>query len=118
MKRKIRNRSADCIYMFSSHWKTHDLPPEHDQDNLSSALIADKIIRIYQALGGPEREIVLGDLLSDIMHLCDRDPDIGTFEEGLETAYWHYEGSTEPFQYATADAATAKSAVGVKRRKK
>lgn len=70
------------------------LPPDPEGYNDERAARGKAIIEVYHKLTGTDPSCSLGDLLSDPMHMCDRDPDFGTFEDELERAERSYEEET------------------------
>lgn len=59
--------------------KPHKLPPDPWDLNEDSATRARAVITIYQSMSGSDRETLVRDLLHDVMHLCDRERDLGDF---------------------------------------
>ena len=70
------------------------LPPDPDGQNDDRAGWADLALLAFQAATGTDREDALSDLLCDLMHLCDRDIFLGSFETQVERARGHYEAET------------------------
>jgi hypothetical protein len=48
----------------------------------------------FLKLGGIDKVDAVGDLLDNLMHLCDRDPELGKFDAALDNAYCHYARET------------------------
>ena len=69
------------------------LPPDPNGWNARCAARAHKIIDLYLELT-PEadEQSVLLDLLHDLLHLCDRDPELGNLDENLVNALYCYAG--------------------------
>ena len=70
------------------------LPPDPEQEKHMRAAMANIAIVAFREACGVEREDALGDLLANLMHLCDRDHQLGTFDAGLISAYSHYRWET------------------------
>ncbi len=70
------------------------LPADPDVMNDDRADWAAAAIDAFIDATGADREDALSDLLSDLMHLCDRVDDLGNFKEQLERARGHYEAET------------------------
>lgn len=72
------------------------LPPDPECMNDSRAERARVAIDAYCDDTGTNPCDALGDLLSDLMHLCDREADtFGSFAEGLRRAHNHYHEETQ-----------------------
>lgn len=56
--------------------------------------VAGDALKLFQGLTGSDDTDALGDLLSDLMHLCDRTDAYGDFNEGLRLARMHYRDET------------------------
>jgi hypothetical protein len=56
--------------------------------------VAGDALKLFQGLTGSDDGDVLGDFLSDLMHLCDRTDAYGTFDEMLRRARMHYRDET------------------------
>lgn len=67
------------------------LPPDPYGWNARCAARANKVVDCYLEVN-PEidRESVLLDLLHDLLHLCDRDPELGNLDERLVNALYCY----------------------------
>jgi hypothetical protein len=68
------------------------LPSDPEGMNATRASWANIAIRAFQAATGTADESVLGDLLANVMHWCDRNQQ--DFDIALERARWHYEAET------------------------
>ena len=73
--------------------KSHS-PPDPEQKNDMRAATANVAIVAFRKAYSVEREHALGDLLASLMHLCDREPSFGDFDNSLESAYRHYTEET------------------------
>jgi len=72
-----------------------NLPPDPEGMNDSRAARALAAIETYCDNTGTAPCDALGDLISDLMHLCDREPEtFGSFAEGLRRARNHYHAET------------------------
>jgi hypothetical protein len=71
------------------------LPPDPDGMNDDRAEWGSRALQAFQIATGSDRFDLLSDLLCDLMHLCDRDEDLGSFEVQLERAKQHYEAETD-----------------------
>ena len=56
--------------------------------------VARDALKLFQAITGSDDADALGDLLSDLIHLCDRTDAYGTFNEMLRRARMHYRDET------------------------
>lgn len=56
--------------------------------------VAEDALKLFIGLTGSDDGDALGDLLSDLMHLCDRTDAYGTFDEMLRRARMHYRDET------------------------
>ena len=74
------------------------LPPDPDGMNDERAAGGKAALEVFQDLTRTEAIDAIGDLLSDLMHLCDRTDVFGEFEAALRRARMHYrdETHTEP----------------------
>ena len=71
-------------------------PPDPDGLFAECARMAEKVIAMYDRLNpGCGDESLVGNLLHDLMHLCDREPKLGGFDEGYELAIYLYDDLTE-----------------------
>jgi hypothetical protein len=70
------------------------LPADPDGQNDERAAWAEAAVTTFQSETGTDREDALCDLLCDLMHLSDRDEQLGDFETQLERAKGHYEAET------------------------
>jgi hypothetical protein len=50
---------------------------------------------VYRALCHTNQQDAIADLLNNLMHLSDRDPSLGGFDDELSGAYENYEWETE-----------------------
>lgn len=62
------------------------LPHDPDCENDMRAARARKVIVAYYQQTGEKRKDAVGDLLCDLMHLCDRDHRFRSFEKSLRLA--------------------------------
>jgi hypothetical protein len=69
-----------------------NLPPDPDGKNDSRAEWAGAALSAFIKETGTDQEDALGDLLSDLMHWCDRNN--YDFEAALDRARGHYEAET------------------------
>lgn len=72
------------------------LPPDPERMNGSRAKFADYAIAHFIDFTEVDREDALGDLLCNLMHLCDRDAELGGFDAQLERARRGYLLETTP----------------------
>ena len=61
----------------TKHPRRSNRPPDPDGYFAKLARRGKKLLAFYEPLGGFEREEVVGFLLLDLMHLRDREPDLG-----------------------------------------
>lgn len=73
--------------------KKRPLPPDPDGINESRAHWAENACLQFVICTGTDWSDVLQDLLTDLMHLCDRDPELD-FARDLERARDHYLAET------------------------
>ncbi len=79
MKAKTRPVSSCKSKKVASKPKQVRLTPERLRSNKEAARRAEKIMALYFKLALDEAEYLMGDLLADLMHLCDFDPRWGEF---------------------------------------
>lgn len=72
-----------------------DLPPDPYRENENRGASAMKAVKAYRKATATDEGDLVGDLLADLMHLCDRQPRLGVFEECLNRAYRFYAEETE-----------------------
>ena len=74
------------------------LPPDPDGMNDERAAWGKAALEAFQDLTRTDDGDAIGDLLSDLIHLCDRTDVFGEFEAALRRARMHYrdETHTEP----------------------
>lgn len=72
---------------------TH-LPADPEGMNDERAVWGRITVEVFQDVTGSDDGDALGDLLSDLMHLCDRTDAYGTFDEMLRRARMHYRDET------------------------
>jgi hypothetical protein len=71
------------------------LPPDPEGMNDRRAAWAEHTLNEFMLQTGADPENSISDLLADIMHLCDREPELyGEFERQLERARGHYTSET------------------------
>lgn len=68
----------------------HTLPPSSPREIRRMVRRARKVMAFYCDLAKDEADYMMGDLLSDLMHLCDRDQWWGSFEDRLSSGYMHH----------------------------
>lgn len=66
------------------------LQPDPEQENEMRAARANLAVQAYRNVSGSDMKDALSDLLSDCMHLCDRDPQLGNFYAQLHRAQRNY----------------------------
>lgn len=69
------------------------LPPDPDGMNAMRAAAAEKSLMLFVVNTGTDWADAMVDLLCDLMHLADRDPELD-FAADLERARYHYEVET------------------------
>lgn len=69
------------------------VPPDPEGMNDARALWAQQALLQFIINTGTDWADALGDLLTDLMHLCDRDDELG-FERALRIARDHYAEET------------------------
>ncbi len=74
--------------------KAKRLPPDPEGMNDDRAEWALSAIRHFQTITGTDFEDALSDLLCDLMHACDRDPELGVFSTQLKRAVACYAEET------------------------
>lgn len=72
-------------------------PPDPEEMNDDRASWAGYALKTFQDVTGADGEDALSDLLCDLMHLCDRRPDLGNFDAMLERARANYKEETTPW---------------------
>jgi hypothetical protein len=75
-----------------TNFKRANLPPDPEGMNDDRAAWAASALRHFQCTTGADYEDALGDLLSDLMHWCDRSN--FDFELALDRARGDYEAET------------------------
>jgi hypothetical protein len=92
MATKKKRASSAAAKACKATGKTNKLPPDPDGLFKRAAARAKKVMAIYEHLNpGPGRDDLVGNLLHDLMHLCDRDRTLGDFHEGHGLALWLYQ---------------------------
>lgn len=67
------------------------LPPDHYGWNAMYAARAQKVLDFYQEMDPElERQSLLWSLLSDLLHLCDREAELGDLDEQFAAALYFY----------------------------
>lgn len=94
MSRKTKRASERRRFSKKLKQVKSQLPPDPEQENHMRAAMANVAIVAFREACGVDREDALGDLLASLMHLCDRDHPLGTFDAGLISAYRHYKWET------------------------
>ncbi|MEJ7925761.1 hypothetical protein WG908_03205 [Sphingobium sp. AN641] len=61
--------------------------PDPDGLNKECAARAKKTVELFCRLSGATQETAVRDLLHELMHLCDRDPEFGNFADELGWAF-------------------------------
>ena len=71
------------------------LPPDPEGQNEDRAQSAQVVIRQFQICTGCDWDDAIADLLTDLMHLCDRETrEDGDFSAELERTRQHYAAET------------------------
>ena len=70
------------------------LPADPEGINDERAVWGRAAIEVFQDVTGSDDGDALGDLLGDLMHLCDRTDAYGAFDEMLRRARMHYRDET------------------------
>ena len=78
------------------------LPNDPENMNNDRARWAQRTLETFSIITGADYEDCLSDLLSDMMHLCDRDKELGNFNDQLERARGHYNAETMGSVHYTA----------------
>ncbi len=87
------NSRAQSGLPSNSKRKPDKLPPDPDGLFKRAAARAKKVIAMYDDLNlEVERDDLITDLIHDLMHLCDRDPELGEFDEKCGRAFNIYDG--------------------------
>ena len=94
MSRKTTRGSEGRPFPMKLKRVKSQLPPDPEQGNQMRAAMANVAIAAFRAACCVDKEDALGDLLASLMHLCDRDHQLGTFDAGLISAYSHYRWET------------------------
>ena len=71
------------------------LPPDPDNMNDDRADWAEAALQAFIRACRTDREDALPDLLCDLIHLCDRQPDLGGFDAMVERARRNYDAETQ-----------------------
>ena len=72
--------------------KVHKRPPDTDGLFKRAAARAKKVVAFYEELyPDPGRAWLLANLLHDLLHLCDRDRTLGSFDKSHGRAFGLYE---------------------------
>jgi hypothetical protein len=75
--------------------KKKALPPDPDGINDKRAEWARRAVATFQRETGVEAALAVGDLLANLMHLTDREPErYGTFKRNMRRAKDHYADET------------------------
>jgi len=91
-KKKLASRLQAMAEQFK-RGKGH-LPPDPEQSNHMRAAFANVAIAAFLEANRGDREDALDFLLNGLMHLCDRDPILGEFNDRVERAFDHYKEET------------------------
>ena len=94
MSRKTKRGSEGRPFLKKLKRIKSQLPPDPEQENHMRAAMANVAIVVFREACGVDKEDAIGDLLASLMHLCDRDHQLGTFDAGLISAYSHYRWET------------------------
>ena len=94
MSRKTKRTSERRLSPKKLRRVKSELPPDPEQGNQMRAAMANVAIAAFRAACCVDKEDAIGDLLASLMHLCDRDHQLGTFDAGLISAYSHYKWET------------------------
>jgi hypothetical protein len=94
MKKKSTGKLAANRDTTKARRRKRRLPPDPYGENDKQAARARKLVDVYGGIGNDELETQVQDMLADLMHLCDREPRLGDFEEQLDSAFRHYEDET------------------------
>jgi hypothetical protein len=70
------------------------LPNDPDNMNIWRAGAARVALNAFQEATGTYDSDALGDLLGDLLHLCDQTDAYGTFDEGLRLGRTHHRDET------------------------
>jgi hypothetical protein len=74
--------------------RTRNLPPDPERENDTRARQANAAVAAFQAVSCVDDEEPMGDLLCNLMHLCDREPRLRRFNKALDKAFGHYRKET------------------------
>ena len=94
MSKQTRRTSTDDAKLRADKRSRKRLPPDPEGCNTERAANGRAMVEAYRARCRTDMENVIRDLISDLMHLCDRDRRLGKFEDELDWAYRHYEEET------------------------
>ena len=89
-------RACDYNGTVKDFEKAEPLPPDPEKMNDDRAKWALAAVRAFQAETGTDDETAIGDLISDLMHLCDRRKEFQEFAIALNNGQMHYEAETAP----------------------
>lgn len=67
------------------------LPPDPEGENEQRSDRGVEMMAAYLAGGGADVQDALSDMLSDLMHMCDRHPKFGDFKEQYDRAATFYQ---------------------------
>jgi len=67
-----------------------EIPPDVDGMNDDRSYWAKKAIEAFQEATRAENETVIGDLICDLAHLCDRQPEMGSMAHHIRNAIGNY----------------------------
>jgi len=77
------------------------LPPDPDgrglhYGNADRAKWALAAVQEFQRQTGSDNDTAVGDLIADLIHMCDRYPEFGPFGAQYENGCRHYDAETRP----------------------
>lgn len=95
MSRKTKRASPKHVKSANITRSQEALPPYPGRLKEQGAAGAEGAIKAYRNASEVDISERVGDLLIDLMHLCDRDFGPGSFDDALDTARGLYEMETE-----------------------
>lgn len=92
MKTKKAYSSAKPVKLSKAKPAGHKLPPDPDGLFKRAAARAEQVISFYDDLNPdwPRRDLVF-NIIFDLMHLCDRDPKLGSVDQAHGRAFEMYD---------------------------
>ncbi len=94
MSRKTTRTSGKRCRFANTTTGRDKLPPDPEGENDRRAAFAQEAVNALRKATFVDRKDAVADLLANLMHLCDRDRQLGGFYSALISAETHYDAET------------------------